>query len=97
MHTKTHDWIPSPAQRLAFAILAFCALGGAGNPAGQVANPASRATAQASVRIRQPVILQAGKATQRSQAPILPARERRCATGDAPANTECRLIVTDFE
>ena len=82
------------ASRLAFAILALTTLGGTGQPV----SPASRATAQATAHILQPVIVSGGKALQGgTHSQVLQTRERKCAAVDAPAGIECRLILTDLE
>ena len=80
-------------RRLTFAILAFSLLAGAGKPS----NPRSGATAQATARIREPLILRAGAARTGEQRNSQQTRERRCATTDAAAGAECRIIVTDIE
>jgi len=81
------------ARRFAFAILACSALGAAGQPT----KPSSSATAQATARIREPVILRAGKALKNERTQALQTKERRCAAIDASAYTECRLILTELE
>jgi len=81
------------ARRFALAILAWSALGGADQPE----SPRSSATAQATARIRQPVIVRGGRTLQDGQPQVLRTRERKCAAADMPADGECRIIVTDIE
>ena len=85
------------ARRLVQSCIVFLALGAGDKPvlSNDIGTPKSEA--RVTVRIKRPIILQAGKAFPGTQFQVSPSRERQCLSGDMPDETKCRFVVADVE